>query len=94
MCPAEALWSAAAGGAVPLRSDAIGRVTVGARADLAVPDAPSYLHLAYRPGIPVITQAWLAGRPSDGHYALHPPRALQSRDRPISHQGVMGLTNE
>jgi len=63
MSPAEALWSATAGGAASLRRDDIGRVTVGARADLAVLDAPSYLHLAYRPGVPLITQTWLAGRP-------------------------------
>jgi imidazolonepropionase len=40
MSPAEALWSATAGGAASLRRDDIGRVTVGARADLAVLDAP------------------------------------------------------
>jgi imidazolonepropionase len=63
MSPAEALWSATAGGAASLRRDDIGRVTIGARADLAVLDAPSHLHLAYRPGVPLITQTWLAGRP-------------------------------
>ena len=34
MTPAEALWSATAGGAAALRRDDIGRVAVGARADL------------------------------------------------------------
>jgi imidazolonepropionase len=28
-------------------------VAVGGRADLAVLDAPSHLHLAYRPGVPI-----------------------------------------
>ena len=31
----------------------IGRVAVGVRADLAVLDAPSFVHLAYRPGVPL-----------------------------------------
>ena len=37
----------------PLRPWAIGRLVVGARAHLTVLDAPSYLHLAYRPGVPI-----------------------------------------
>ena len=53
MTPAEALWSATAGGARALRRPDVGAVVVGARADLTVLDAPSYRHLAYRPGVPV-----------------------------------------
>jgi len=53
MTPAEALWAATAGGAMALRRSDIGRLTIGARADLTVIDAPSYLHLAYRPGVPL-----------------------------------------
>ena len=53
MTPAEALWAATAGGARALRRDDIGVLKPGARADLAVLDAPSYLHLAYRPGVPL-----------------------------------------
>ena len=53
MSPAEALWAATAGGALALRRTDIGRLTVGARADLTVVDAPTYLHLAYRPGVPL-----------------------------------------
>jgi len=53
MTPAEAVWSATAGGARALRRGDIGVVTVGARADLAVLDAPSHVHLAYRPGMPI-----------------------------------------
>jgi imidazolonepropionase len=64
MTPAEAIWSATAGGAASLRRDDIGRIIPGARADLAILDAPSYLHLAYRPGVPLITQTWVAGRPA------------------------------
>src|SRR4029450_10465972 len=44
MTPAEALWAATAGGARALRRDDIGRLTVGARADLVLLDAPSHLH--------------------------------------------------
>jgi imidazolonepropionase len=53
MTPAEAVWSATAGGAVALRRDDIGVLRVGARAELAVLDAPSHVHLAYRPGVPI-----------------------------------------
>jgi imidazolonepropionase len=54
MTPAEALWSATAGGAAALRRTDVGRLSPGARADLAVVDAPSWLHLAYRPGVPLV----------------------------------------
>jgi len=54
MTPAEALWSATAGGAAALRRTDVGYLGVGARADLAVVDAPSYRHLAYRPGVPLV----------------------------------------
>jgi imidazolonepropionase len=62
MTPAEALWSATAGGARALRRDDIGRLAAGARADLVVLDAPSYVHLAYRPGVPLVSQVWQGGR--------------------------------
>lgn len=54
MSPAEALWSATAGGAAALRRTDIGGLAVGQRADLVILDAPSYVHLAYRPGVPLI----------------------------------------
>jgi imidazolonepropionase len=53
MTPAEALWAATAGGAAALRRTDVGHLRPGARADLAVLDAPSYRHLAYRPGVPL-----------------------------------------
>ena len=53
MTPAEALWAATAGGARPCAATTSASVRTGARADLAVLDAPSYLHLAYRPGGPL-----------------------------------------
>jgi imidazolonepropionase len=61
MSPAEAVYAATAGGAKALRRDDIGRLAVGMRADLIALDAPSYLHLAYRPGVPLIHRVWLAG---------------------------------
>ncbi|MFL6168012.1 MAG: imidazolonepropionase [Ornithinibacter sp.] len=53
MTVAEALVAATVGGARALRRTDVGRVAVGSRADLAVLDAPSYEHLAYRPGMPL-----------------------------------------
>ena len=53
MTAAEALWAATAGAARSLRRDDIGVLSPGSRADLTVIDAPSYLHLAYRPGVPI-----------------------------------------
>jgi imidazolonepropionase len=53
MTPAEALWAATTGGARALQLGDVGHLSVGARADLCVLDAPGYLHLAYRPGTPI-----------------------------------------
>jgi imidazolonepropionase len=53
LTPAQALLAATAGSAKSLRRDDIGRLVLGNRADLTVLDAPSYLHLAYRPGVPI-----------------------------------------
>jgi imidazolonepropionase len=53
LSPAQALFAATAGSARSLRRTDIGRLVIGNRADLAVLDAPSYLHLAYRPGVPI-----------------------------------------
>jgi imidazolonepropionase len=61
MSPAEALWSATAGGAEALRRDDVGHLRVGARADLTVLDAPSHTYLAYRPGVPLVAQVWKDG---------------------------------
>ncbi|MET8193420.1 imidazolonepropionase [Micromonospora sp. NPDC005686] len=63
MTPAEAVWAATAGGAAALRRTDVGRLTPGARADLIVLDAPSHLHLAYRPGVPLIRQVLHNGVP-------------------------------
>jgi imidazolonepropionase len=50
----EALTAATYGGAAALRRDDIGRIAIGKRADLVILDAPSYEHLVYRPGVPLV----------------------------------------
>ncbi|AJZ85945.1 imidazolonepropionase [Streptomyces violaceusniger] len=61
MTPDEAVWAATAGGARALRRTDVGRVSPGARADLALLDAPSHVHLAYRPGVPLVSAVWHNG---------------------------------
>ncbi|GAA3984736.1 imidazolonepropionase [Actinomadura viridis] len=61
MTPAEAVWAATAGGARALRRTDVGRLGVGARADVLMLDAPSHVHLAYRPGVPQVAAVWRAG---------------------------------
>ncbi|MFC4335039.1 imidazolonepropionase [Salininema proteolyticum] len=62
MTPAEAVSAATLGGARALRRDDIGRIAPGARADLTVLKAPSHIHLAYRPGVPLISAVVKNGR--------------------------------
>jgi imidazolonepropionase len=57
----EALLAATAGGARALRRADLGCLRPGARADLAILDAPSYTHLAYRPGMPVVAATLVGG---------------------------------
>ena len=53
LTPAEALFAATVGSAKSLRRHDIGVIRAGSRADLTVLDAPSYLHLFYRAGVPI-----------------------------------------
>ena len=62
LTPDEAVWSATLGGARALRRTDIGRITVGARADILALNAPSHLHLAYRPGVDLTHQVWIGGK--------------------------------
>ncbi|MBA2415275.1 MAG: imidazolonepropionase [Geodermatophilaceae bacterium] len=63
MTPAEALWAATAGGARALRRDDVGVIALGSRADLVALQATSPVHLAYRPGVPLIAATWKGGQP-------------------------------
>jgi imidazolonepropionase len=56
MTPSEALYAATSGGAAALRRDDVGEIAVGKIADLAILRAPSYVHLAYRPGVPLVSR--------------------------------------
>ena len=56
----EALRAATLGGAEALRRDDVGHLRPGARADYVVLDAPSYVHLAYRPGVPLVARTRVA----------------------------------
>jgi len=60
--PEQALWSATMGGAKALRRNNIGSLSVGQSADLVVLNAPSYLHLGYRPGVDLVSQVFKSGK--------------------------------
>ena len=62
MSPGEALRAATLGGAMALGRTDVGHLAEGARADFAVLDAPSFLHLMYRPGVPLVHSVWKNGR--------------------------------
>lgn len=59
--PAQALYAATAGGARALQRTDVGHLSAGARADFAILDAPSYVQLMYRPGVPLVERVFLAG---------------------------------
>ena len=60
--PEQALWSATMGGAKALRRSDVGSLSVGQSADLVVLNAPSYLHLGYRPGVNLVSQVFKSGK--------------------------------
>jgi len=64
LTPSQAVWAATAGGAASLRRDDIGVIAPGRRADLIALDAPSHVHLAYRPGVPLVRSVWRASQPA------------------------------
>ena len=59
--PEQAVWSATMGGAKALRRTDIGHLVEGARADFQILNAPSYIHVAYRPGVNLVEQVWRNG---------------------------------
>jgi imidazolonepropionase len=63
MTPAEAVHASTYVGAQALDRDDIGVLAPGKRADFVLLDAPSHVHLAYRPGVPLVAGTWIGGRP-------------------------------
>lgn len=61
MTPSEAVTAATRGGAASLARDDLGRVAPGCRGDLLLLDAPSPVHLAYRPGVDLVDTVIRAG---------------------------------
>ena len=59
--PAQALAAATAGGAVALRRTDVGGLRVGQRANLVVLNAPSFVHLMYRPGVDLVASTIIDG---------------------------------
>jgi imidazolonepropionase len=62
LTPEEAIWAATLGGARSLRLADRGRVAIGAVADLVILDAPTYLHIPYRPGTDLVWGVVKGGR--------------------------------
>lgn len=62
MTPAEAVHAATAGGAAALGRTDVGALVPGSRADVVLLSAPSHVHLAYRPGVPLVQRVWVAER--------------------------------
>ena len=60
--PEQALAAATRGGAKALRRSDIGGLSLGMKADFAVLNAPSYIHLSYRPGVDLIDSTWVDGK--------------------------------
>ncbi|MBH0129925.1 imidazolonepropionase [Salinibacterium sp. NK8237] len=61
MTSLEAVTAATLGGARSLRRDDVGHLRVGARANAQLLDAPHYRHLAYRPGVPLVSSVFVDG---------------------------------
>lgn len=59
--PEQALWSATQGGAMALRRKDVGHLGVSAIANFSILSTPSYIHLSYRPGVPLIDEVWRNG---------------------------------
>ena len=58
----EAVMAATLGGAQALRRTDIGKIAPGFQADMALLNADSYIHLAYRPGVNLVSQTYKSGR--------------------------------
>jgi imidazolonepropionase len=60
--PEQALYAATMGGAKALRRTDVGSLAVGQSADLVILNAPSYLHLGYRPGVDLVSEVFKSGK--------------------------------
>jgi len=70
MTAEEALTAATLGGARALRRDDVGSLRPGARADAVVLSAPSYLHIIYRAGMPLVAATIVGGSVAWAHPEL------------------------
>jgi imidazolonepropionase len=61
MTAEEALLAATLGGAKALRREDLGHLGPRARADAVILGAPSYAHLVYRPGVPLVAATIVGG---------------------------------
>ena len=61
--PSQALVAATAGVAAALCRTDVGGLRVGQRANLVVLNAPSFVHLMYRPGVDLVHSTFIDGRP-------------------------------
>ncbi|MGO9902225.1 MAG: imidazolonepropionase [Solirubrobacteraceae bacterium] len=77
----EALLAATTGGARALRREDMGRLAPGCRADVAVLDAPSPAHLAYRPGVPLVAATLVGGSVEFVDPALIDPARLRAVEK-------------
>lgn len=59
--PEQAIWSATKGGAMALRRKDVGHLGVSAIANFSILSTSSYIHIAYRPGVPLIDEVWRNG---------------------------------
>lgn len=59
--PEQALLAATRGGAQALRRTDVGHLTVGGRANFVRLSSPSYLHMMYRPGVPLVSETVIDG---------------------------------
>lgn len=83
----EAVYAATRGGAKALRRDDIGHLAAGARADVVVLGAPSYAHLVYRAGVPLVAATICAGRVEWVDRDLRPSVASELLARADPEQG-------
>ena len=61
LTPGEAVWAATRGGALALGLDDRGMIVPGAVGDLVIVDAPTHIHLAYKPDAAIVARVVKAG---------------------------------